>query len=93
MRYCDYLHACVVLIASTALALIFISGGALWRDGGTFLVVFAATWLSVSVLIGLWLGRATSVQEPLRALLSRSRPEPIFPHIEPAQVLLSRLWP
>lgn len=93
MRYCDYLHACVVLIASTALALIFISGGALWRDGGTFLVVFSVTWLSASILIGLWLGRDASVQEPLRVLLSRSRPEPIFPHIEPPVVLLSRLWP
>lgn len=93
MRYCDYLHASVLLIGSAAFALIVVSAGALARDGSLVLIVFGTAWLAVAAIIGLWLGRADAVMESIRTLLSRSRPEPVFPKIEPPAVLLSRLWP
>jgi hypothetical protein len=93
MRYCDYLHTSVLMIGSSALALILISAGSLAADGGETMLILSGIWLAIAVLVGLWIGRGASVQEPVRALLSTSRPEPIFPLLEPAAVLLSRLWP
>lgn len=93
MRYSEYLRTSVLLIATTSVALIVVSAGAIAREQSDVLLVFAATWLALSTLIGLWLGRAEQVMESIRTLLSRSRPEPIFPKIEPTAILLSRLWP
>jgi hypothetical protein len=93
MRYCDYLHTSVLLIGSSAFALLLISASAVLQDGGESLIVLSIVWLAICVLIGLWTGRGGAIQESVRALLSRSRPEPIFPAVEPPAVLLSRLWP
>jgi len=91
VRYCDYLHACVLMIGSAALALIIISAGSLVATGSRLLILLSIAWLVICVGWGLWIGRGE--QESVRALLSRSRPEPVFPKIEPPAVLLSRLWP
>jgi hypothetical protein len=93
MRYCDYLHTSVLMIASSAFALMLIAAGALLRDPATNLIAMSVGWIVVSVVAGLWIGRGAHVQEGVRALLSKSRPEPIFPKIEPPAVLMSRLWP
>ncbi|MBJ7353348.1 MAG: hypothetical protein JHC98_00850 [Thermoleophilaceae bacterium] len=93
MRYCDYLHSCVLLIGSSALALILISAGSLAGNGGTTLVILSSAWIVLSIVAGLWIGGGPHIQESVRAVLSKSRPEPIFPKIEPPAVLLSRLWP
>lgn len=93
MRYCDYLHSSVLMIGSSAVALIVISAGSLARDGGMTLIILSIAWLAICVVVGLWQGSSESAQDSVRVLLSRSRPEPIFPKIEPPAVLLSRLWP
>lgn len=93
MRYCDYLHSSVLMIGSSAVALILISAGSLARDGSMTLIVLSIAWLATCVIVGLWQGSGESAQESVRRLLSKSRPEPIFPQIEPPAVLLSRLWP
>ncbi len=93
MRYCDYLHGCVLLVGSAAIALILISAGSLAWFAGSTLTLISIAWLVICVASGLWLGRADAVQEPVRELLAHSRPEPVFPQIEPAAVLLGRLWP
>lgn len=81
------------MIGSSALALGLISIESLTRYGSPTLFVVSGSWLVISVVTGLWLGSGPSVQESLRLLLSKSRPERIFPRIEPPAVLLSRLWP
>lgn len=93
MRYCDYLHSCVLMIGSAALALTLVSIGSLVYYGSALLIALSASWGVVCVAWGLWIGRGDAVQDGVRTLLSKSRPEPIFPHIEPSAVLLSRLWP
>ncbi|MFT4050465.1 MAG: hypothetical protein QM648_11610 [Solirubrobacterales bacterium] len=93
MRYCDYLHSCILMIGSAALALLLVSAGSLAWYGSTLMIVLSISWIVICVGCGLWLGRGGEVQDAVRELLSRSRPEPIFPHIEPSAVLLSRLWP
>ncbi|MGH2958081.1 MAG: hypothetical protein ACRDKE_00635, partial [Solirubrobacterales bacterium] len=93
MRYCDYLHSSVLMIGSSAVALILISAGSLARDGSMTLIILSIVWLAICVVVGLWQGSAQSVQDSVRTVLSKSRPEPIFPKIEPPAILLSRLWP
>lgn len=93
MRYCDYLHASVLMIGSSALALVLIGAGSLAAYESTWMIYVSIAWLVICVCWGLWSGRGASVQESVRTLLSKSRPEPIFPKIEPPAVLLSRLWP
>lgn len=93
MRYCDYLHSCVLMIGSAALALLLVSAGTLAWYGSAMMIVLSGAWVVICVGCGLWLGRGASVQESVRQLISKSRPEPIFPKIEPSAVLLSRLWP
>jgi hypothetical protein len=93
VRYCDYLHGSVLLIGSAALTLLLVSAGSLAWYGSSLMISVSVLWLVICVACGLWLGRGTNVQEPVRELLSRSRPVPIFPKIEPPAILLSRLWP
>lgn len=93
MRYCDYLHTCVLMIGSAALMLALVSAGSLVHYGSSMLALLSACWGVICIACGLWIGRGDAVQESVRALLSKSRPEPVFPKIEPPAVLLSRLWP
>lgn len=93
MRFSEYLRTTVLLVGTTGLALLLIAAGAILRDGNLLLLVFTAGWTLVSVLTGLWLGRRGDALESIRTLLSRSRPEPVFPMIAPGAVLLGRLWP
>lgn len=93
MRYCDYLHSCVLLIGSAALALLLVSAGSLAVFAGALTIWLSVGWIGICIAWGLWIGRADAIQESVRTLLSKSRPEPIFPRIDPPAVLLGRLWP
>lgn len=93
MRFCDYLRATVMLLSVSAITLLAIAIAAIVREDNGPLLVLTAIWNAVSVAIGLWIGRGAQPMESIRVLLSRSRPEPVFPKIEPGVVLLSRLWP
>lgn len=93
MRFCEYLRATVMLLGASSIALLVIAIGAIVREGSTLLMIVTLVWNALAVLIGMWLGRGAGAMESIRVLLSRSRPEPAFPVIEPGAVLLSRLWP
>lgn len=93
MRFSEYLRTTVLLVGTTGLALLLIATAAILRDGSMLMLMFTGGWTIVSVLTGLWIGRGGGAMESIRTLLSRSRPEPVFPKIEPGAVLLGRLWP
>lgn len=93
MRYTEYLRTSVLLLGTTSIALIVVSAGAISREHDVMLLIFGAAWTVIACAIGVWLGRGNQVMESIRTLLSRSRPEPVFPKIEPAAVLFTRLWP
>jgi hypothetical protein len=93
VRYCDYLHGSVLLIGSAALALMLVGAGSLAWYGSTLMIALSVSWVVLCVATGLWLGRGDAIQSSVHELLSKSRPEPVFPAIEPPAVLLSRLWP
>jgi hypothetical protein len=93
MRYSEYLRTSVLLLGTTSIALLVVSAEAVQRDGSISLVIFGAGWLCLATLIGVWMGRGSQVMDSIGTLLSRSRPEPIFPKIEAGAVLITRLWP
>lgn len=93
MRFSEYLRTTVTLLATTAVALLLIAISSIAREGGSALLVFTLIWILASVAIGAWLGRGGGAMESIGVLLSRSRPEPVFPRIEPGAVLITRLWP
>lgn len=93
MRYSDFLRASVLLLGSAAIALLIVAASALARDGSSRTAILGGIWITLAMLVGWWLGRKDQVMDSLATLLSRSRPEPVFPKIEPAAVLLGRLWP
>lgn len=93
MRYSDFLRASVLLVGSAAFALLVVAASFIAREGSPSLIAFSAIWIGISVFVGVWLGRRDQVMESTRQLLSRSRPEPVFPKIEPAALLMQRLWP
>ena len=82
-----------MLLATTSIALLLIAIGAITRESSSVLLIFTVVWTIAAVAIGMWIGRGGAAMESIRVLLSRSRPEPVFPRIEPGAVLLSRLWP
>ena len=82
-----------MLLATTSIALLVIAISAIVRESSSVLLIFTLAWTIVSVSIGLWIGRDGAAMESIRVMLSRSRPEPVFPKIEPGAVLITRLWP
>lgn len=93
MRFCEYLRATILLLFTSSIALLVIAVGAIVREGSTPLMIVTVAWNAFAVACGMWLGRGEGAMASIRNLLSRSRPEPVFPKIEPRAVLLSRLWP
>lgn len=93
MRFCEYLRTTVMLLATTSIALLVIAISAIVRESSSVLLIFTIVWTVASVAIGMWIGRGGAAMESIRVMLSRSRPEPVFPKIEPGAVLITRLWP
>ena len=94
MRFTEFLRTTVLLSAAAAslLAAIVVVGVA--TDGGDDLLVpVAAAWWILSGLTGLWLGRSAGTSSPIAALLARARTGRTLPELNPARVILNRLWP
>jgi hypothetical protein len=93
MRYSEYLRTSVLLLGTSSFALLVVAVGQIAREPSVLLLILGSVWIVIACLIGIWLGRGNQVMASIGTLLSRSRPEPIFPKIEPAAVLFTRLWP
>src|SRR5204862_286652 len=50
-------------------------------------------WWAAAGLIGLWLGRRAETSPPIATLLASARSQPSLPEVNPARVVLNRLWP
>ena len=93
MRFADFLRTTVLMSAGSAtlLAAITLAGGL----GGEhpLVVPVAAGWWVASSIIGLWLGRRAETSPPIATLLASARSQPSLPELNPARVVLNRLWP
>lgn len=93
MRFADFLRTTVLISAGAAsfLAAVTLAGAV----GGEHPVVvpIAAGWWVLAGLTGLWLGRRAETSSPIATLLADARSQPSLPEVNPARVVLNRLWP
>jgi hypothetical protein len=93
VRFVDFLRTTVLISAAAASALGAVSVAGV-AGGGQDLVIFVgAGWWLVSGLFGLWLGRRTQVSTQIASLLASARSQSSLPEVNPARVVLNRLWP
>jgi hypothetical protein len=94
VRFTEFLRTTVLLSAGTAslLAAVVVAGVAS-GGGDDLLVPVSAGWWILSGLTGLWLGRRAETSPPIAALLARARSGRALPELNPARIVLNRLWP
>jgi hypothetical protein len=93
MPYTDLLRVSVFVTAAEATALGAITALAANRDADTRIAVVAAIWWSVSLAIGVYLGRPQRAADDVRDALARARTATSLPDQSPARIALIRLWP
>jgi hypothetical protein len=91
--YTDLLRVTVFITGAEATALGAITAIAANRDGDTTVVLIAAGWWFVSLLIGLYLGRPARAAEDVRDPLARAKTATSLPSETPTRIAVGRLWP
>jgi hypothetical protein len=93
VRFADFLRTTVLISAASASALAAVTlAGALGGEH-PLVVPIAAGWWVAAGLIGLWLGRRAETSPPIATLLANARSQSSLPELNPARVVLNRLWP
>ena len=93
MRFADFLRTTVLISAAAATVLAAVTlAGAAGGDHGLVVPVAAGWWVAAGA-IGLWLGRRAATSPPIATLLASARSQPSLPEVNPARVVLNRLWP
>lgn len=93
MPYTDLLRLTVFVTGAEATALGAITAIGANREGDTTVVLIAAGWWLISLLIGLYLGRPSRAAEDIRDPLARARTATSLPSETPARIAIGRLWP
>jgi hypothetical protein len=93
VRFADFLRTTVLMSAAAASALAAVTLAGAVGGGHGLLVPIAAGWWVASGLIGLWLGRRAETSPPIATLLASARSQSSLPEVNPARVVLNRLWP
>ena len=93
MAFCDLLRMTVLLAAGAATALAAVTVITADQDADTTTLIVAAAWWTISVGIGLYLGRPMRAAEAMRPLLAGARMTPTLPTDNPGRVAVARLWP
>jgi hypothetical protein len=94
VRFTEFLRTTVLLSAASAslLAAVVVAGVAT-GGGDNLLVPISAGWWILAGLSGLWLGRRAETSPPIASVLARARTGRTLPELNPASVVLNRLWP
>jgi hypothetical protein len=93
VRFVDFLRTTVLISAAAASALGAVSVAGVAGGGQDPVVFIGAGWWLVSGLFGLWLGRRTQASAQIASLLASARSQSSLPEVNPARVVLNRLWP
>ena len=93
MAFCDFLRMTVLLAAGAATALATVTVVTADRDADTTTLIVAAAWWTISVGVGLYLGRPARAADAMRPLLAGARMTPTLPTDNPGRVAVARLWP
>ena len=93
MRFAEFLRTTVLISAAAATALAAVTLAGLVGGGHGLVPAIAAAWWVASGVIGLWLGRRAATSPPIASLLASARSQPSLPEVNPARIVLNRLWP
>jgi hypothetical protein len=93
VRFAEFLRTTVLISAAAASALAAVTLAGAVGGEHPLVVPIAAGWWVVAGLIGWWLGRRAETSSPIANLLANARTQPSLPELNPARVLLNRLWP
>jgi hypothetical protein len=95
VRFADFLRTTVLISAAAAsvLAAVTLAGVAGAGASDNLVVPVGAGWWVVAGLIGLWLGRRGDTSPPIASLLGTARTQASLPEVDPARIVLNRLWP
>ncbi len=93
MRFTDFLKATVLVSAGAATALAAVTVIGAGDEGDPIVVYVALAWWALAAVYGMLLGRRAETSPPIARLLAEARTETTLPEVQPARVLLNRLWP
>jgi hypothetical protein len=93
VRFAEFLRTTVLISAAAASALAAVTLAGAVGGEHPLVVPIAAGWWVISGLIGLWLGRRAETSPPIANLLASARTQSSLPEVNPARVVLNRLWP
>jgi hypothetical protein len=93
VRFPEFLRVTVLISAAAAsvLAVVTVAGAAGQSDQR--IVPIAAGWWAIAAVIGVWLGRRSSTSPAIASLLASARTQATLPELNPARIVLNRLWP
>ena len=93
MLLTDFLRTTVLLsgAAASLLAALAVVGAS--ADGDALVLYVGVAWWAVAALAGGWIGRRSEPSPGISRMLSGAQTSPAIPELEPARVIVYRLWP
>ncbi len=92
MRLPDFLRSAVLLFSSSATLLAAVTLVGARGDDDPGVVYFALGWWTLAALGGLLLARGSATTTGMTRLLASARGVSALPEVEPARVIVNRLW-
>jgi hypothetical protein len=93
VRFAEFLKSTVVLTAGVATALATVTVLSAAASSHHVLIAGMAGWWVLAGAVGIWLGRRAEANPPIARLLAAARASSALPLVQPARILLNRLWP
>jgi hypothetical protein len=93
LRFADFLRSTVLISAAAASALAAVTLAGAAGNGDDLVVLVAVGWWLVAGAAGLWIGRRGGTSQQIASLLASARMQPSLPELNPARMLINRLWP
>lgn len=93
MLFTELLRVTAFLVAGVATALAAVSVIAAQQDAATFPLIVAAAWWLLAMVIGVFMGRASSSADAVSRPLAAARTATSLPVETASRIALMRLWP
>lgn len=93
MRFPELLRTTVILCGAAATLLAVVTVAGVDQNDRPWLMVFAGAWWLIAVLAGVIIGHRNTASHQIATLLASARTQTMLPEINPARVVLNRLWP
>jgi hypothetical protein len=93
MRFTELLRTTVMLCAAAATLLAVVTVAGANANGNVLLVPITAGWWVIAAITGARIGRRNTTSREIAVLLASARTQTMLPEINPARIVLNRLWP